>query len=219
VVRNRSDAAPRPDPVLLYRAGLPQKKIAELTGAPLSTVSYHLAAAKAADPALKAAQAAAGKSTTQVPGAGLEAHGPGDLDGPSNRTLPVTHGRCCVGTEAGGMAAAPAPDANAGIPDPAVREGLAMLPDWRCRPGHLEREAMWQDPAAHPYRVPGSRTRLAAAEKSGDRRGARVGRVAVRAEVQTGPRQTQYRKGLAVGHRPAGVAGRQEARREPGTST
>lgn len=35
-------------------------------------------------------------------------------------------------------------DANAGILAPAIRDGLAVLPDWRRRPGDIEREAVWQ---------------------------------------------------------------------------
>jgi DNA-binding transcriptional ArsR family regulator len=146
VVRGRPDAVPRPDWVLLYRAGLSRKQIAELTGAPPSTVSYHLASAKAADPALKAAHAAAaGKSTMQVPRPGLKRMDQVIAMVQATGRYPLPTADAAWERKLAGWLRRRRRDANMGILDPAVRDGLAVLPDWHCRPGHLEGEALWQD--------------------------------------------------------------------------
>lgn len=143
---SRSDAAPRPDWVLLYRAGLSRKQISELTGAPLSTVSYHLTSAKAADPALKAAHAAAaGKSTTAPSRPGLQRMDQVIAMVQATGRYPSPTADAAWERKLAAWLRRRRRDANMGILDPVVGEGLAVLPDWRCRPGHLEREALWQD--------------------------------------------------------------------------
>ena len=49
----RWDLVPNPDWVQMYRRGLSRGQIAERTGAPISTVGYHLTAARTADPTLR----------------------------------------------------------------------------------------------------------------------------------------------------------------------
>jgi DNA-binding transcriptional ArsR family regulator len=44
---------PNPEWVLMYRRGLTRGQISEQTGAPISTVGYHLAAARTDDPTLR----------------------------------------------------------------------------------------------------------------------------------------------------------------------
>jgi primosomal protein N'' len=119
--------------------------IAELTGAPPSTVSYHLAAAKAADPALKAAHAAAGKTTAQASRPGLKRMNQVIAMVQATGRYPSSTADQAWERKLAAWLRRRRRDAKAGILDPAVREGLAVLPDWRGRPGHLEREALWQD--------------------------------------------------------------------------
>ena len=65
MVDTRRDAAPNDEWVLMYRRGLPGRRIAELTAAPATTVSYHLRLARAADPELRPAHA---RPPNPVPG-------------------------------------------------------------------------------------------------------------------------------------------------------
>lgn len=54
--------APNEEWVLMYRGGLPGRRIAELAGVSFSTVSYHLRLARDADPELRPAHEKATKS-------------------------------------------------------------------------------------------------------------------------------------------------------------
>lgn len=69
----RWDEAPGPEWVLMYRRGLSRGKIAELTGAPLRTVGYHLSVARKLQPGLKAEhEEAARKAPRPVPDQSME---------------------------------------------------------------------------------------------------------------------------------------------------
>ena len=151
----RGDAAPNPEWVLMYRRGLSRKKIAGLTGAPSSTVEKHIAAAKALDPDLRSEHAAAGESAS-TPGmkrllqvlAMVEATGrypSRNADDESERKLAAWLRRRRR-------------DAEAGILDPAIRDGMAVLPDWQRKPGDVAHEAKWQKRlmALVAYRAPSS---------------------------------------------------------------
>lgn len=68
----RWNAAPEPEWVLMYRRGLGRGKIAELTGAPLRTVGYHLTVARKLQPGLQAEhEEAARTKPRQVSGQGM----------------------------------------------------------------------------------------------------------------------------------------------------
>ncbi|WP_157372020.1 helicase associated domain-containing protein [Arthrobacter sp. Soil736] len=138
----RGDAAPNPEWVLMYRRGLSRKKIAGLTGAPSSTVEDHIALAKALDPDLRSEHEAAGESAA-TPGmkrlravlAMVEATGrypSRNADDESERKLAAWLRRRRR-------------DADAGILDPAIRDGLALLPDWQRRPRDVAHEAKWRE--------------------------------------------------------------------------
>jgi hypothetical protein len=53
VTTRRREAAPNPEWVLMYEGGLPGRRMAELASVPVSTVSYHLRLARAADAATR----------------------------------------------------------------------------------------------------------------------------------------------------------------------
>lgn len=133
MARGRSGTAPDPDWVLLYRAGLSGKKIAELTGAPPSTVSYHLAAAKATDPGLKAAHAAAGKSPNHASQPGLKRMNQVIAVVQATGRYPSPSADAAWEQKLAAWLRRRRRDANAGILGPAVAAGLAVLPDWRHR--------------------------------------------------------------------------------------
>ncbi len=50
VTDRKHGAAPNEEWVLMYRGGLTRGQIVKLVGAPVSTVGYHLAAARSTDP-------------------------------------------------------------------------------------------------------------------------------------------------------------------------
>lgn len=158
MAKKRSASAPHPDWVLLYRGGLSTNKITELTGAPPSTVRYHLAAAKAADPGLKAEHAAAaGRSTTQGKQPGLQRMNQVIAMVQATGRYPSTAADAAWERKLAAWLRRRRRDANAGVLDPAIRDGLSVLPDWRRRPGDLERESVWQDrlAAVIDYRASG----------------------------------------------------------------
>lgn len=63
MVTVQRNAAPKAEWVLMYRGGLTRARIAALTGAPASTVGYHLVVARTADPALESAHRQAADGT------------------------------------------------------------------------------------------------------------------------------------------------------------
>lgn len=68
----RWDAAPEPECVLMYRRGLSRGKIAELTGAPVRTVGYHLTVARKLHPGLQSEHEAASGTSQRVTGQSVE---------------------------------------------------------------------------------------------------------------------------------------------------
>jgi hypothetical protein len=101
----RQDAAPNDEWVLMYRDGLPGRHIAELAGVPVSTVSYHLRLARAADPELRPAHEKASTSRARVtarPGTNAAAR----HDGPGDRAVSVPERGEHRGANPGGVAGA-----------------------------------------------------------------------------------------------------------------
>jgi hypothetical protein len=142
----RSDAAPNPEWVLMYRRGLSRKKIAELTGAPPSTVGYHLSVAKTADPDLKAEHdAAAGKPTTQETHPGLNRmHQVVSMVQATGR-YPSRNADDVSERKLAAWLRRRRRDAEAGILAPMIHDGLAVLPDWQRQPRDVVGEATWKD--------------------------------------------------------------------------
>jgi hypothetical protein len=130
----------------MYRGGLTRSRIAALTGAPTSTVGYHLALAVAADPGLQADhEQAARQAPPRVTGQGLarmrELVGMVQETGryPSRTSTNPTERTLASWLERRRH------DAVAGTLAPALREGLDVLPDWQRLPRPVVDEARWQD--------------------------------------------------------------------------
>jgi hypothetical protein len=130
----------------MYRRGLTVRRIAELVGAPSSTVHYHLRLASAADAGLRHAHGdAAGSRPSRVTAHGLELmqelvtmvqetgrYSSRNAASTSERTLAVWFHRRRV-------------DARTGRLAPAFREGLTVLPGWEGKPRAQADEQRWQE--------------------------------------------------------------------------
>ncbi|WP_104140203.1 helicase associated domain-containing protein [Arthrobacter sp. ZGTC131] len=145
MTKKRHAAVPHPEWVLMYRKGLSRKQIAELTRSDVAAVSHYIAAAKTADPALHAEHAAAAKGSAAraVPGlkrmhqvvAMVEATG----------RYPSRNAEDRAERELAQWLRRRRRDAEAGILNPVIREGLAVLPDWQRKPGEAAGQQKWQD--------------------------------------------------------------------------
>ena len=140
VPENAVDA--RPEWTLMYRKGLSRKDIAGLARVEFSAVAYHLAGAKALDPGLRAEHRAAAEMVPDTPGiqrlyqllAMVESSGrfpSRDAEDPAERELAQWLRRRRR-------------DAEAGLLNRVIGEGLAVLPDWQRKPGEARREQKWQ---------------------------------------------------------------------------
>jgi hypothetical protein len=137
---NVADA--HPEWTLMYRKGLSRKEIAELAKVEFSAVAYHVAGAKALDADLRAEHRAAAAMVPATPGikrlyqllATVEARGrypSRDAEDPAERELAQWLRRRRR-------------DAEAGVLNRVIDEGLAVLPDWQRKPGEARREQKWQ---------------------------------------------------------------------------
>lgn len=135
----------RPEWVLLYRMGLSRTKIAELTRTDRSVIARHIASAKASDPALHAEHAVAAKGSAKhsVPGlkrlyqvlATVEATG----------RYPSRNSQDKTERDLAQWLRRRRRDAEAGVLNPVIREGLSALPDWQRKPREISHEQQWQD--------------------------------------------------------------------------
>lgn len=145
MTKKRRPATPHPEWVLMYRKGLSRKKIAELTRNDVATVSHYISVAKAVDPSLHAehAVAAKGSAARAVPGlkrmhqvvAMVEATG----------RYPSRNAEERAERELAQWLRRRRRDAEAGILNPVIREGLAALPDWQRKPREAAGQQRWQD--------------------------------------------------------------------------
>ncbi|WP_240987167.1 helicase associated domain-containing protein [Arthrobacter sp. Soil736] len=145
MTKKRCTATPHAEWVLMYRKGLSRKKIAELTHHDVARVSHHISVAKAADPALHAEHAAAAKGSAAhaVPGlkrlyqvvAMVEATG----------RYPSRNAEDRAERELAQWLRRRRRDAEAGILNPVIGEGLAALPDWQRKPREAAHQQKWQD--------------------------------------------------------------------------
>lgn len=89
----------------MYRAGLSRGRIAELTGRSPSTVSYHLRAARAADPGLRSAHdEAAAPKTSRVTLSGAGPDERADRGSAGDGPIFLSRRHRLIGTDAGGLA-------------------------------------------------------------------------------------------------------------------
>jgi hypothetical protein len=130
----------------MYRGGVTRARIITLTGAPISTVNHHLAAAVAADLGLQSAhEQAAAKAPPQArpPRAGTDErareHGPGNGPLPSRSAADVAERTLASWLDRRRR------EATAGTLAPAYRDGLAVLPGWQRPPRAVADESRWQD--------------------------------------------------------------------------
>lgn len=141
-LRNSGDA--HPEWTLMYRKGLSRKKIADLARVQGSEVTAHLAAAKAADPGLKTEhRAAAADAPSHVPGikrlyqllAMVEATG----------RYPSRNAEDEAERDLAQWLRRRRRDADAGVLNPVIGEGLSVLPGWRRKPREAREDQQWQD--------------------------------------------------------------------------
>ena len=142
------DKAANPAWVDLYRNGLSSKKIAELTGAPLSAVSYHLSAARTVDRDLKTDhEAAAGKPEPAALAGVIRMHQVIQMVRETGR-YPSRHSDDAPERKLAAWLRRRRRDARAGILAPELRDGLAVLPDWQRKPRDVAGDAIWRDQLA-----------------------------------------------------------------------
>lgn len=146
---DKSRQVPHPEWVLMYRRGLTRSRIANLVGAPVSKVGYHLTVARDIYPELvhehEAAAPRGGDQSQTVTGRGIAT-----MNALIN--FVTTHGR---------YPASKAPsqeeralglwlqrrrrNAAAGTLAPAFRDGLQTLPDWATNTRTLSDESRWNE--------------------------------------------------------------------------
>ena len=158
MVDTRRDAAPNDEWVLMYRRGLPGRRIAELTAAPATTVSYHLRLARAADPELRPAHAKASKSRARVTARGLERMQELITMVQETGRYPSRSAECTSERTLAVWLQRRREDARAGRLAPAFREGLAVLTGWETKPRVEADEEPWHQRLAElqTYRAAGN---------------------------------------------------------------
>lgn len=142
----RWGAAPEPEWVLMYRAGMDRGQIAEQSGAPARTVGYHLAVALKLQPGLLAEHnKAAGRRPGRVTRQGLERMAQLVALVQESGRYPSTKS-----TDANERALAAwlnrrRREAREGMLTPAFQEGLSVLPDWQDRSRAISDETRWRE--------------------------------------------------------------------------
>ena len=127
VTKKRRTATPHPEWVLNVPERRVPEECAELTRNDIATVSHHISVAKAVDPALHAEHAAAagqGPEGVHQVVAMVEATG----------SYPSRNAEDRAERELAQWLRRRRRDAEAGILNPVIREGLAALPDWQRKP-------------------------------------------------------------------------------------
>jgi hypothetical protein len=130
----------------MYRGGLTRARIITLTGAPISTVNHHLAAAVAADLGLQSAhEQAAAKAPPQA-----RPHGLARMSELVNMVQETGRYPSRSAADVAERTLASWLDrrrreATAGTLAPAYRDGLAVLPGWQRPPRAVADESRWQD--------------------------------------------------------------------------
>ena len=134
-----------PEWTLMYRKGMSRKKIAELARVKASAVAAHLAAVKAADPALKTEHRAATAAGTSYAAPGLKRMYQLLAMIDATGRYPSRNAEDKAERELAQWLRRRRRDADAGILHPVIAAGLSVLPDWRRRPREVREEQQWQD--------------------------------------------------------------------------
>lgn len=138
-------AAPEPEWVLMYRRGLSRGKIAELTGAPVRTVGYHLTVARKLAPRLPAEhEEAAGKIPKRVMGPSLERVAQLVTWVQESGRYPSTKAKDKTERGLAAWLIRRRKEAREGTLPPAFRDGLSVLPDWQDLRRANSDEVRWQ---------------------------------------------------------------------------
>lgn len=151
-------AAPEPEWVLMYRRGLSRGKIAELTGAPLRTVGYHLTVARKLDPGLPAEhEEAAGIVPKRLTGPSMERMAQLVSWVQQSGRYPSTKGKDKTERGLAAWLIRRRKEARDGTLSPAFRDGLSVLPEWQDLRRVNGDEARWQErlTALVEYRLSG----------------------------------------------------------------
>lgn len=142
----RWNAAPEPEWVLMYRRGLSRGKIAELTGAPLRTVGYHLTVARKLQPGLQTEHAgAARKKPRQVTRQGMERMARLAVVVQESGRYPSTKSANRDERALAAWLNRRRREAREGTLPSALREGLGVLPAWLGMHRVASDEARWQE--------------------------------------------------------------------------
>jgi hypothetical protein len=130
----------------MYRGGLTRSRIAALTGAPSSTVGYHLSLALAGDPGLQADhEQAAGKAPHRASPQGLARMRELVAMVQDTGRYPSRASTYRAERTLASWLERRRHDAAAGTLAPALREGLDVLPDWQRLPRPVVNQARWYD--------------------------------------------------------------------------
>jgi hypothetical protein len=136
---------PDPEWELMYRRGLSRGRIADLVRAPARTIAYHLAAARAEDPGLEDEHAAAaGTGSATVPSKGRERMDQLIALVRSKGQYPSSRSPDLAERTLAGWLGRRRREAAAGTLAPAIRDGLACLPDWQEPARAAAGQARWQ---------------------------------------------------------------------------
>ncbi|TSE17379.1 hypothetical protein B1A87_017860 [Arthrobacter sp. KBS0703] len=128
----RWDLVPNPEWVRMYRRGLSRGQISDQTGAPISTVGYHLTAARTADPALREEHfAAANGDPARATRRSVERMN--ELVGMVRQTgrYPATNAPDASERNLAAWLRRRRRDAAAGSLTRIIDDGLSVLPDWK----------------------------------------------------------------------------------------
>lgn len=129
----------------MYRKGLSRKKIAELARVKVSTVAYHLSVAKAADPGLRTEHRAAAEESGRRTAPGLKRLYQVLAMVEATGRYPSRNAEDKVERELAQWLRRRRRDAEAGLLNPVIREGLSVLPDWERKPREIANEQKFQD--------------------------------------------------------------------------
>ncbi|MET1088005.1 MAG: helicase associated domain-containing protein [Arthrobacter sp.] len=154
----RHNSAPNEERVLMYRGGLPGHPIAELADVPVSTVSYHLRLARAADPELRPAHEKATQPRARVTRRGLERMQELITMVRETGRYPSRNASDTPERSLAGWLQRRREDYRAGTLAPVFRDGLAVLPGWEGRLRGEADEERWQErlAALKEYRAAGN---------------------------------------------------------------
>jgi hypothetical protein len=145
VLHAKGSADAHPEWTLLYRRGMSRTKIAELARVKVSAVTSHLEAAKAADPGLKTDHRAAAAAATNHAAPGIKRLYQLLAMVEATGRYPSRNAEDKAERELAQWLRRRRRDADAGILNPVIGDGLSVLPDWRRKPRETSEDEKWQD--------------------------------------------------------------------------